>query len=109
MLIQLVSVVSVLLSKLVPLHYLLPEPLQAPRDEINRFSFISNRNRRKQAAMISLLDKSIGKVITELKTNGLLQNSVLVFFSDNGAPSNPPMILNPGSNFPLRGVSFIKT
>ncbi|XP_063698188.1 arylsulfatase B-like [Culicoides brevitarsis] len=80
------------------------DPLQAPEDEINKFSFISDINRRKHAAMVSLLDKSIGEVITELKKFEMLQNSVIVFMSDNGAPTTPPIELNPGSNYPLRGT-----
>lgn len=81
------------------------DPLQAPEDEISRFSFIKDVNRRKYAAMVSLLDQSIGKIVTGLKDVGMLDNSIIVFLSDNGAPTTPPMELNPGSNFPLRGVS----
>lgn len=86
---------------------IISDPLQAPEEEIKKFAFISDINRRKHAAMVSLLDKSVGKVITALKDVGMLENSIIVFFSDNGAPSTPPMELNPGSNFPFRGVSFL--
>lgn len=77
-------------------------------DEIEKFSFISDISRRKHAAMVSLLDKSIGQVITEFNIMGMLNNSIIVFFSDNGAPTTPPIEKNPGSNFPLRGVSISK-
>ena len=54
--------------------------------------------------MVSKLDESVGKVVSALKQKGMLENSVILFLSDNGAP-NTIYFKNWGSNFPFRGVS----
>lgn len=61
-------------------------PLQAPNDELNKFSYISDKNRRTYAAMVSRLDNSIGDIVQALESKGMLEDSVLLFFSDNGSP-----------------------
>lgn len=61
-------------------------PLQAPQSEIDKFSYISDKKRRTYAAMVSKLDAGIGKVIKTLKREKMLNNSIILFFSDNGAP-----------------------
>lgn len=53
--------------------------------------------------MISKLDEGVGKVVSALQEEGLLENSIIFFMSDNGAPS-AGMYDNSGSNYPLRGV-----
>ncbi len=40
------------------------------------------------AAMVELLDSNIGKLIDHLKGNGLYDNTLIVFMSDNGAEGN---------------------
>lgn len=57
--------------------------------------------------MISKLDESVGKVVESLKQNGMLENSIIMFFSDNGAPTGG-LFQNSGSNYPLRGVRRTK-
>lgn len=79
--------------------------LQAPQDEIDKFNFISRPRRQIYAAMISLVDKSIGNVMSELNSYDMLDNSVVIFFSDNGGP-NRGFTGNTASNYPLRGVRF---
>ncbi|KAJ9574805.1 hypothetical protein L9F63_008030 [Diploptera punctata] len=80
--------------------------LQAPNELVNsKFNYIIDPNRRVYAAMMSKLDESVGRVVAALKKKDMLQNSIIVFLSDNGAPT----ILSsqwqtPGSNYPLRGV-----
>ncbi|WP_447768081.1 arylsulfatase [Sphingobacterium faecium] len=39
------------------------------------------------AAMVDRLDQSIGQLIQKLKDNGQLDNTLIVFLSDNGAPA----------------------
>jgi arylsulfatase A-like enzyme len=52
------------------------------------------------------LDESVGRVVGALQTKGMLENSIIVFISDNGAPSIDVVgYQNWGSNYPLRGVS----
>jgi arylsulfatase A-like enzyme len=56
--------------------------------------------------MMWKLDQSVGKVIEALKSRGILDNTIIVFLSDNGAPTlNVGVWRNWGSNYPLRGVS----
>lgn len=57
--------------------------------------------------MVSMLDKSVGKVIAALREKNMLENSIVVFLSDNGAPVFG-IHANHGSNYPLRGVSGLK-
>lgn len=54
--------------------------------------------------MVSILDQSIGKVVKALADRDMLENSIIVFMSDNGAPTYG-FLANHGSNYPLRGVS----
>lgn len=63
------------------------ELLQAPKEEVDKFNYIQNEDRRTYAAMVSKLDQSVGKVVRALDKNGMLNNSVILFMSDNGALS----------------------
>lgn len=49
-------------------------------------------------AMVSVVDESCGNVTEALKTNGMWENTVLVWLTDNGAP-----VQAGGSNDPLKG------
>lgn len=79
------------------------QPLQAPPDEIKKFSNIADENRRIFAAMVSSLDQGVGKVLDALKASGLYNNSVIVFSTDNGGPA-AGFDMNTACNYPLRGV-----
>lgn len=79
------------------------DPLQAPADELEKFSYISNENRTKYAAMVSKLDAGIGKIVSALNENDMLSNTIILFFCDNGAPT-VGQHSNAGSNYPFRGV-----
>ncbi|EDW70749.1 arylsulfatase B [Drosophila virilis] len=78
------------------------DPLQAPEEEVQKFLHIKDPNHRKYAAMVSKLDQSVGRVITALARAEQLENSIVIFYSDNGAPS-VGMFANTGSNWPLKG------
>nr|XP_024216965.1 arylsulfatase B-like [Halyomorpha halys] len=54
-------------------------------------------------AMIERLDWSVGEVVKALNERGLLNNTILVFIADNGAPTHASSFTNHGSNWPLRG------
>ena len=52
------------------------------------------------AAMVEALDESLGRVLDKLEALGLEENTIVVFFSDNGGMSaanfgNPKRIVNP--------------
>lgn len=50
------------------------------------------------------MDDSIGKIVDKLAERDMLQNSIIVFFSDNGAQT-VGIFQNYGSSWPFRGVS----
>ncbi|XP_057307730.1 arylsulfatase B-like [Hydractinia symbiolongicarpus] len=79
------------------------DPLQAPQSWIDKFKHISDENRRKYAAMVAYMDFGVGRVYEALLQKGMLENSIIVFTSDNGGPANG-FDLNWASNFPLRGI-----
>ncbi len=69
------------------------------------------------AAMVEAMDESLGRVRAKLKTLGLADNTIVIFFSDNGGMSaanfgNPKRVVSPAkldvaystSNLPLRGA-----
>lgn len=53
--------------------------------------------------MVTLLDESVGKVTKALSDKGMLDNSIIIFTTDNGGPAGG-FNLNAASNWPLRGV-----
>lgn len=92
------------LSHLAPHAANSDHPLQAPADELARFAHIADPKRRTYAAMVSRMDRGIGRVVDALRANKMLDNSVVVFFSDNGSPIQGEHS-NAGSNYPFKGVS----
>jgi arylsulfatase B len=56
--------------------------------------------------MIYQLDLGVGEVVKALKDSGLLQDSIILFYSDNGGPTKGRNEIG-ASNYPLRGVSEI--
>lgn len=62
-------------------------------------------NQKRHAAMISRLDRDLGRVMERLKQNGLDQNTLVIFASDNGPHregGNDPEFNH--SSGPLRGI-----
>lgn len=57
--------------------------------------------------MVKKLDDSVGTVVAALQRRGMLENTIIVFTSDNGAPTGTQDYPNWGSNYPFRGVSEI--
>lgn len=48
------------------------------------------------AAMVDILDQSIGKLVDKLEATGELDNTMIIFLSDNGASSERPSKYGPG-------------
>lgn len=49
-----------------------------------KFSFIKDKRRQTYAAMVTSLDESVGAVKQALADKGMLQDSVIIFTTDNG-------------------------
>ena len=80
------------------------DPLQAPQHLIDKFGYIQNKQRQIFAAMVTSLDQSVRNVTDALKRNGLWNNSVTVFTTDNGGPAY--FNDNVACNAPLRGRKY---
>ncbi|HYN80660.1 MAG TPA: sulfatase [Gemmatimonadaceae bacterium] len=77
-------------------------PLEATERYVARFPRIADQRRRTYAAMLSAMDDGIGKTMAALRTEGLDENTLIFFFSDNGGPIRMAGD-NASSNAPLRG------
>ena len=53
------------------------------------------------AAMVDIMDENVGRLVAYLQREGLYDNTVILFFSDNGAEGNDPGVLNASGNFRL--------
>jgi len=74
-------------------------PLQAPDADKELYSFVNDERRRTYCAMVHRLDVNVGRIINELKKQGIYENTVVVFLSDNGGYIND----NVSINAPFRG------
>lgn len=72
--------------------YTVHTPLRAPQEAIDR------NDGNTYHAMIEKLDQNVGKVMKQLKASGLLENTMVIFYSDNGGLwGNPPLRGDKGS------------
>ncbi|MEX2303861.1 MAG: sulfatase [Bryobacterales bacterium] len=74
-------------------------PLQGADRYMQRFESIPDIHRRIFAAMLANLDEGVGKILAALRGQGLEENTLLFFLSDNGGPTRELT----SSNKPLRG------
>ncbi len=74
-------------------------PMQATKSDLALYAHIKDSKRRTYAAMVHRLDLNIGKITAALKKEGLDQNTLVVFISDNGGPT----VINGSINAPYRG------
>lgn len=81
-------------------HWGVHTPLQASKADYDALAHITDHRRRVYLAMIRSIDRSVGRVMDALRRNGLDQNTLVVFTSDNGAPG---YIGIPDVNAPYRG------
>jgi len=81
-------------------HWGVHTPLQASKEDYDALSHIPDHRRRVYAAMVRSVDRSVGRVLQTLKDEGLDQNTLVIFTSDNGAPG---YIGIPDVNQPYRG------
>lgn len=62
-------------------------PLQATEKYLSRFSGISDPKRKNFAAMLSAMDDGVGATLTKIRELGQEENTLVLFFSDNGGPT----------------------
>jgi arylsulfatase A-like enzyme len=77
-------------------------PVAAPLPYVDRFSQIADERRRNYAAMLSLTDDGVGRLLRKLEEQQLRDQTWIVFSSDNGGPTTRNGI-NGSTNTPLRG------
>jgi arylsulfatase A-like enzyme len=77
-------------------------PLQVIEKYTARFPDIPVANRRTYAAMLSAMDDAVGLVLAKLDEVGKLNNTLVIFYNDNGGPTTRNAV-NGSRNTPLRG------
>ncbi len=81
-------------------HWAPHTPLQATQADYDALSHIELHRERVYAAMIRALDRGVGRVLDALRANGLEDNTLVIFTSDNGGAG---YIGLPDVNDPFRG------
>ena len=81
-------------------HWGVHTPLQASKEDYDALPQIKDHRQRVYAAMIRSVDRSVGRVMQTLREEGLDENTLVIFTSDNGAPG---YIGLPEVNRPYRG------
>jgi arylsulfatase A-like enzyme len=81
--------------------------MMAPRKYLDRFPATMERDRRMHLAMVAAVDDVVGGLLDQLKQQGMEQDTVIWFQSDNGATreeraSSYGKPYNGGSNAPYR-------
>ena len=78
-------------------------PMHATDQYLARFKHMTDPRRRTYAAMLSAMDDAIGRTIATIRDERLDDNTLIIFFSDNGGPTMLGTTINGSSNQPLRG------
>ncbi len=74
-------------------------PMQAPEETIGKYAALPQRRfRRIYAAMVDEMDRAIAAILETLDAEGLADDTIVLFFSDNGGYNGFG-----GDNRPLRG------
>lgn len=81
-------------------YYTVHTPLQGKQELIQKYKQKEGSQGQKNAVyggMVESADQNIGRIMDALKEEGLNENTMVIFFSDNGG------IANISSQYPLRG------
>ena len=63
-------------------------PIEAKKKFIDKLSYIQDEKERVYAANIMMLDLEIGNIISAIESKGILEETIIMFFSDNGPVYN---------------------
>ena len=64
-------------------------PYQAPKEAVDAYkNTIGDEKRRTYAAMITELDTQVGRIVAALKQKNMLDNTLIIFSSDNGGATS---------------------
>ncbi|CAH1795740.1 unnamed protein product [Owenia fusiformis] len=91
-------------NKSKPLFLYLPfqsvhAPLEVPERYKDLYPAVKTQARRTYLAMVSALDEAVGNITDTLKKYGYMDDTLIVFTTDNGGPVNWG-----ANNWPLRGA-----
>ncbi len=81
-------------------HWAPHSPLQAPLEDYEAVGAIEPHRLRVYAAMIRAIDRSVGRVMDKLEEEGIADNTIIIFSSDNGGANYVGL---PEVNAPYRG------
>lgn len=74
-------------------------PLEADPKDAALFPELTGK-RRQLAQLTISLDRAVGKIVDQLKAQGLADNTLIIFTNDNGGPTD----VASSSNYPLSGT-----
>lgn len=74
-------------------------PLMVPKIYENMYLHIKNETRRIFSGMVTAMDDAVGNITEALKVRGMMNNTLIVFTTDNGGPAR-----RGANNWPLRGA-----
>jgi len=84
-------------------YYAVHTPIQSDKDKVEKYKKLikpENRHRNpRYAALVEHLDDGVGRVLDAVDEAGIADNTIIIFFSDNGGAT----YLNITDNYPLRG------
>jgi arylsulfatase A-like enzyme len=81
-------------------HWGIHNPLQALKEDYDKFSHIKDHHLRVYSAMIHSVDRSVAKITEKLEESGLSDNTLIILTADNGGAG---YIGLPDVNKPYRG------
>ena len=77
------------------------EPFEVPDEYVEMYANVNDKSRSTYLGMVTAMDDAVGNITQALKDHGLYDNSIIIWFSDNGGPEGYE-----ASNWPLRGSKY---
>lgn len=83
-------------------YYAVHTPIEAEKEQVAKYKVLrksgAHHRNANYAALVEHLDESVGQVLNAIEENGLADNTIVIFFSDNGGEIRGGVT----SNYPLR-------